>query len=66
MLSQVLQEDSPTLSEESLPRRQSSIEGDSSKGGEEVGSMEGRELEEMLGWPPELLFAPTQHRQKRR
>jgi hypothetical protein len=27
--------------------------------------MEGRDLEEMLGWPPELLHAPTQRKEKR-
>jgi hypothetical protein len=35
------------------------IEGDSSEGGEEVGNKEGRELEELLGWPPKMLFVPV-------
>jgi hypothetical protein len=49
-----------------LDGRQSSIEGDSSEGGEEVGSMEATELEEMLGWPLELLLAPAHGSSKRR
>jgi hypothetical protein len=53
------------VSEENLDGRQSSIEGDSSEGGEEVSSMEERDLEEMLGWPLEMLFTPVQSRNKR-
>ena len=44
------------MSEECQDWLQSLIEGDSSEGGEEVGSEEGRELEELLGWPPEMFF----------
>jgi hypothetical protein len=51
-LFQFFQGGSPAVSEECQDWCQSSIEGDSSEGGEEVDSKEGRELEEMLGWPP--------------
>jgi hypothetical protein len=58
-VSQVPQEGAPTMFEDYLNGRQSSIEGDSLEGGEEVGNMDVTELEELLGWPPELLFIPA-------
>jgi hypothetical protein len=70
MVSQPLHEGPPILYDDCLDGRQSSIEGDSSEGSEEVGSMEANDLEEMLGWPLELLFAPlhgsSEHRKKER
>jgi hypothetical protein len=67
---QPLHEGPPIMYDDCLDGRQSSIEGDSSEGSEEVGSMEANDLEEMLGWPLELLFAPlhgsSEHRKKER
>jgi hypothetical protein len=54
-----------TFYAENLDGRASSIEADS-QGSEEEGSVEGDELEETMGWPPEMLIAPKRCMRVRR
>jgi hypothetical protein len=53
-----------------LQGRASSIEGESTEGGEEFYSSEEERMEEFLGWPPELLLTPQHkhglHQRKRK
>jgi hypothetical protein len=60
MLSQALEEATRVAYEDCLYGRESSVEGDCSENDNEVASMEGGDLEEMLGWQPELFIAPDE------